>query len=259
MLRLITFTIFLWVGSAFPALSDLYKWPGNGTDWCRFAATYLDPVGGRPAFTCDSNGQLLTGRKSLCIRLNNYGCLWQRRESWPGTEMQSGNPGAHDGKGGRNGHSVFVDPIYSLAAKFHWFAKRKKASALDHAKTYLPWCDTLGSVSQRGGFHRSCGLSQSQKIPGRRYCDEPASGQPSSAQCKACNCPSVLAAKWVEGTGFSPTDPLDLVDPNGMPNNLLIRIALRNSVNELGGYRPNGVAIRAAQKLYPRLYPVNQP
>lgn len=259
MLRFVAVVIMVWVGSFSHAAAELYKWPGNGTDWCNFAEKYLDPVGNRPAFTCDAQGQIITGQVSLCIRLNNYGCMWQRRGSWPGTDMQPGNPGAHDGRGPneRNGHAVFTDPIYSLAAKFHWFARRDRASALDHAETYLPWCDTLGSVAKRGEFYRSCNLSESQRVPGRRYCEKPANGQPSPAQCRACNCPSVLAATWVEGTGFGPTDPLDLIGADGMPNDLLVRIALRNSVNELGGYRPNDAAIEAARQLYPEVYPTD--
>ena len=252
---LMVFVTLIFLGGALPTKADLYKWSGTGTDWCRFAQTYLDPVGNRPAFTCDADGRALTGQASLCIRLNNYGCLWQRRASWPGTEMRDGNPGAHDGKGGRNGHSVFVDPVYSLAAKFHWFISRGKRTALQYAETYLPWCDTLGSVTVRNGFYRSCDLKAGQRVAGRRYCEKPASGQPSAAQCNACNCPSTLAAAWTDGTGFGTNDVLELVGPDGMPNDLLVRIALRNSVNELGGYRPNDAAVQAARQLYPTLYP----
>jgi len=61
---------------------------------------------------------MIEGKRALCIRLNKYGCLWQRRVSWPGTDITAGNDGAHDGKGGTIGHSVFTHPKYALAAKF---------------------------------------------------------------------------------------------------------------------------------------------
>ncbi|MDV4143859.1 hypothetical protein [Shimia sp. FJ5] len=237
-----------------PASADLYKWSGNGTDWCAQAAKYLEPVGGRPAFTCDSNGDMRTGIKRLCVRLNNYGCMWQRSGSWPGTDMKAGNDGAHDGRGGRNGHSVFRSAPASLAAKFNWFARRGSKSAIAHAESYLPWCDTLGSKPKKGSYYRSCKLDPSDMKPGRKYCRKPASGKPSAAQCKSCNCPSVLAREWVSDTPYAVSDPLPLVDDDGFPNALMIKIALRNSVNEMGGYRPNQTAIDEAIALYPKLY-----
>lgn len=244
----------LFVLAAGPAAADRYRVTGDAPHWCEMAAKYLEPVGNRPAFTCAQNGQMITGKRALCIRLNNYGCLWQRGATWPGTDIKPGNDGAHDGRGGRNGHSVFRDPIYSLAAKFHWFAVKKNTSALALAEIYLPWCDTLGSVDERRGFYRSCKVKPAQRVTGRNYCDKPANGRPSAAQCQACNCPSVLAQTWVEGSGYTVLDQLPLVTPSGMPSDLLVEIALRNSVNELGGYRPNAQAVQEAKALYKKIY-----
>lgn len=246
--------VVLLFGLARVAHADLYKVDGPAPGWCEFAAQYLEPVGNRPAFRCAADGTMIDGKRALCIRLNNYGCLWQRRASWPGTDIEPGNNGAHDGRGGRNGHSVFTHPKYALAAKFHWFANRKSQSALSHAETYLPWCDTLGSVDRRGSFYRSCGLKPSQLKPGRSYCRKPTSGTPSAAQCGACNCPSELAAVWVEGTGLGINDPLVLVTADGKPADLLVKIALRNSVNELGGYRPTRALIDEAVITYGLIY-----
>lgn len=236
------------------AAADRYRVQGNAPNWCEMAQKYLEPVGSRPQFKCAANGSMISGKKSLCIRLNNYGCMWQRSATWPGTDIKPGNDGAHDGKGGNNGHSVFRDPVYSLAAKFHWFATKKDTSALKLAEIYLPWCDTLGSSTRKGSFYRSCNLKRSQRRANRAYCEKPSNGRPISGQCSSCNCPSVLAAKWVEGSRFGILDQLPLVDAEGQPSDLLVEIALRNSVNELGGYRPNDKAVAEAKALYSKIY-----
>jgi len=247
----VLFTLMLFAGSA---SADRYRVEGNAPNWCEMAATYLEPVGNRPAFKCAADGSMVTGKRSLCIRLNNYGCMWQRAGTWPGTDIKQGNDGAHDGRGENNGHSVFRDPIYSLAAKFHWFAIKLDTSALTLAEIYLPWCDTLGSKPRKGNFYRSCDLKPSQRQTSRNYCAKPRNGQPTSKQCSSCNCPSVLAAKWIEGSGFSVQDQLPLLDAEGQPSDLLVEIALRNSVNELGGYRPNQRAVAEAKALYADIY-----
>jgi len=247
----ITITLLLFVGSA---SADRYRVQENAPDWCGMAAKYLEPVGNRPAFKCAADGSMIEGKRSLCIRLNNYGCLWQRRATWPGTDIKPGNDGAHDGRGGSNGHSVFRDPVYSLAAKFHWFAIKRDKSALALAETYLPWCDTLGSVPRKGKFYRSCKLKPSQRLASRSYCEKPVHGRPRLGQCSSCNCPSVLAEKWVAGSAFGVRDQLPLVSANGLPSDLLVEIALRNSVNELGGYRPNARAVAEAKALYAEVY-----
>lgn len=247
----IAFALALCVGTA---SADRYRVQGNAPNWCEMAATYLEPVGNRPVFKCSENGSMIDGKRSLCIRLNNYGCIWQRAATWPGTDIKPGNDGAHDGRGGSNGHSVFRNPVYALAAKFHWFAIKRDTSALALAEIYLPWCDTLGSMDTRGGFYRSCRLQAGQRRSSRNYCERPANGRPTSGQCASCNCPSVLAAKWVEGTGFEVRDQLPLVDADGQPSDLLVEIALRNSVNELGGYRPNARAVAEAKSLYAKIY-----
>ncbi|MEM7664106.1 MAG: hypothetical protein AAF292_17830 [Pseudomonadota bacterium] len=250
-IAIINLAVLLFAGSA---SADLYRVKGNAPNWCEMAATYLEPVGSRPAFKCAADGSMVEGKRSLCIRLNNYGCIWQRRATWPGTDIKPGNNGAHDGRNKRNGHSVFRDPVYSLAAKFHWFATKRDTSALSLAGIYLPWCDTLGSVPRKGDFYRSCDLKPSQRQASRNYCEKPVSGQPTSRQCASCNCPSVLATKWVEGSGFSVRDQLPLIGADGQPSELLVEIALRNSVNELGGYRPNARAVAEAQALYADIY-----
>ncbi len=251
LLATIAFILLCFMGTA---SADRYRVEGNAPNWCEMAATYLEPVGNRPDFRCAADGSMIEGRRSLCIRLNNYGCIWQRRATWPGTDIRPSNDGAHDGRGGNNGHSVFRHPVYSLAAKFHWFAIKRDTSALALAEIYLPWCDTLGSVQRRGGFYRSCDLDPSQHQDNRNYCEKPANGRPVPGQCSSCNCPSVLAARWVEGSGFGVRDQLPLVTADGEPSDLLVEIALRNSVNELGGYRPNTRAVAEAKALYAEIY-----
>jgi hypothetical protein len=222
--------------------ADLYAVPPDAPNWCKNAKRYLTPTGSRQPIDCQKPNKV-----PLCIKLNNYGCLWQpTRAGWEGTDIVKGNNGAHDNRGMRanepinNGHSVFVHPKWSISAKFRWFyARAKNRSFLKLAERYLPWCDTQGSSKVKNGWHNSCGLEASQFVKGKNYCRKPKSGNPSRAQCNSCNCPNEVSAKWTKGTGLSIHDPAVLFDRNGIPNDLMMNLTLSNSTNELGGYQPN--------------------
>jgi hypothetical protein len=227
--------------------AKLYKVKGQAPNWCEYAKKYLIPIPPRPAIDCAK-----TYKKLRCIKLNNYGCLWQvsSKDAYNGTDIKPGLLGAHDGAGeevkppNKSGHALFTHPKWSISAKLEWFYRRSKGkSALELARSYMNWCDVQGTHMDLGGWHRSCGLADNELVPGRRYCRQPKDGKPLPGQCDYCNCPDVQAAKWVRGTGRKVTDPLVLFEDDGTPKPFMITLALRNSVNELGGYKPNSEVV----------------
>ena len=219
-----------------------------GADWCRYAQAYLQHRSEDRPLSCR------TDRISRCIKLNNYGCLWQRRAKWRGTPWPDGTDGAHDGAGGRNGHSVFEHPKWSVVAAITWFEHRQKAqgirTALELAERYSPWCDTIGSRGVRNDWARSCkgGAQPPRGFRGPR-CRKPANGVPAPGQCNSCNCPNKIAEFWLKDTEFAIDDDLPLFDGDGKPTKLLASILKRKITLETG-YRPTLALIDESYQVY---------
>ena len=141
-LRLIILVI-LFFGGVLPSYADLYPVNKSAPRWCKFSKRFLIPVGDRKPLNCRAPSTV-----PLCIKLNNYGCLWQRTNGWIGTDIKKKNNGAHDNRGQsqnkpiNNGHAVFTHPKWSIAAKLKWFSDRSEGkNFLELAESYLPWCD----------------------------------------------------------------------------------------------------------------------
>lgn len=196
-----------------------------------------------------------------CVRMNNYGCLWQPEENWEGTPGPDGTDGAHDGEGGNNGHAIFSHPKWSIVASLRWFEVRtsggaQQKSALQLAAKYAPWCDTLGSKGTKPDasgrlWGRGC-AGGNRPPPGFAgpICAEPSSGKPSKAQCQACNCPNSIARFWLKENSASPSDPLVLFDDTGKPT-----VALQNLIKwkiglETGRYQPTQSLLDEAVRVF---------
>ncbi len=200
-----------------------------------------------------------------CVRMNNYGCFWQRSRgsnyprNWQGTPGPSGKNGAHDGTGGSNGHAIFEHPKWSIVAAYQWFERltnggQKRRSAFELAQIYAPWCDTIGSGGTKTGdiFKKTWGRSC---VGGKK---PPASFRgpicrkrknPSRQQCDSCNCPNNIASYWLKGInalesnkGLRRTkisDPLELFDKDGRPTSTF-KLLIKWKVGlEIGAYMPN--------------------
>ncbi|PCJ90149.1 MAG: hypothetical protein COA52_10740 [Hyphomicrobiales bacterium] len=242
----------LYFGFVNIAFADLYPVKPLAPNWCKNAKLFLTPVDGRKQVDCKAPDKV-----PLCIKLNNYGCLWQPSAGWKGTDIKKNNNGAHDNRGKRqhvqinNGHAVFTHPKWSIRAKLRWFKKRSRGkSFLNLAEGYLPWCDTQGSKRSKNGWYNSCDLKEHELVAGRKYCSRPSNLKPTKEQCNACNCPTEMAGKWSDGTGLNMHDKPKLFKVNGKPTELMIRLTLRNSVNELAGYRPNQKIMREGIALF---------
>lgn len=230
--------------------------PPVGADWDRFARTYLWVV---PENRLFDPARDRTGLR--CIRMNNYGCLWQRAGNWPGTPGPDGTDGAHDGAGGSNGHAIFSHPKWSIVAAFLWFEKRVAQSggnvtALSLAEVYSPWCDTIGSAGTRADasgklWGRGCSGGQ-QPPAGFRgpICAKPQDGKPSRAQCQACNCPDAIATFWLRKTDAGINDSLVLFDAAGKPSDTLKKIIPAKIQFETGRYRPTPELIDEAVQAF---------
>ncbi len=192
-----------------------------------------------------------------CIRMNNYVCMMHSspNDPWNGSE------GRHECAIGDNGHAVFVEAKWSirsmvrdLCSKHRGRPDREPArSALAVVEIRTPWCDTLGSVSSRLGYGRTC---ESGPVPTEgewaslERCEKPETGTASAEQCAACNCPDKVAGRLVRGMGISATDDMELFDDQGNPNKSNIKIVLSNIVaDETGGMRPTDEILDAGIEL----------
>ncbi|WFE92654.1 hypothetical protein K1718_27395 (plasmid) [Roseibium porphyridii] len=228
--------------------------PPVGEDWHIFARNHLihhnDDYPKPEKITARS--------KSVprCIKMNNYGCVKHSPENpYFGTKAQNGYDGAHD----KDGHAIFSDPKYSIAAKFYWFEKKYKKqgyqTARQLAERYLPWCDTSGSHQYKNDksgkkWGRTCPDRKSApaSFKGPR-CEEPKNGVPKKGQCQACNCPSKRIKVWLNGTNYGPDDKIELFDKQGKPTKLLQIIVTRNAPYEIG-YKMKPTLVAEGAKLF---------
>ena len=197
---------------------------------------------GTPLSLDDTGGFEQTERTSLCVRLNNYGCVKQGSSPWNGS----------DGRRDDKGHAAFQDPTFSVRAVVRDYCSKHRRglrSAAAIADAYSPWCDTLGSVAVKDGWARSC--SDSPHPPADfagPVCRKP-EGEPSDAQCASCNCPSKIASDWLIGLAsddapLGSADDLKLFDAQGQPNEDVLAVILKNKMRiELGGFVPTADVI----------------
>jgi hypothetical protein len=219
--------------------------PPYGANWSAYAERYLIVWRENRPFSAAKD------KPTRCVRANNYGCMWQPAQSnWPGTPGPDGTDGAHDGEGTTNGHAIFSHPKWSVAAAMRWFERKTSGgtqpkSARQLAESYMPWCDTQGSAAVKADFSgrlwgRSCanGKKPPAGFSGPR-CQRPASGEPSPAQCQACNCPPEAARFWLNGTSHGIDDKLELFDGTGKPTATLQSLIGWKTAYETGKYKPN--------------------
>lgn len=233
----------------FPAFAGKQKVsPPIGTNWEQYAKSFLWVRAHNRLFdpALDKDGL-------RCVKMNNYGCLWQSKANWKGTPGPDGSNGAHDGAGGNNGHAIFVHPKWSLVAALDWFYKRSEPSRspLALAEVYSPWCDTIGSAGTRKDRHgkvwgRGCsGGKQPPKNFKGPICGKPPSGTPAKGQCDACNCPNSVATFWLRSTGLPISEPLSLFD-QGKPNTTMRTILINKIALETGRFQPTKELVDAA-------------
>lgn len=225
--------------------------PPEGANWRSYAEQYLTIFRENRPFSAARD------TSSRCIRMNNYGCIWQARTPWQGTPGSRGEDGAHDGEGGpRGGHAIFVHPKWSIVAGMRWFerklAEKPNASALELAAIYAPWCDTIGSRGTKADgtgrrWGRGCrgGNQPPAGFTGPR-CGPPPNGVPSRRQCEACNCPTSVARYWLEGSGTASTAPLALFDAAGKPNQAFRSLIKRKTMLETGRFSPSDTLLDEA-------------
>ena len=233
--------------------------PPLGAKWADYAEKYLNNYRADRPF--DRKKDTVNLR---CVKMNNYGCLWQPKGNWPGTPGANDRNGAHDGAGknSTNGHSIFVHPKWSIAASFRWFETRAgknmpKRSAYYLAQKYAPWCDIIGSKSTRRDkvtgilWGRGCrnGVQPPAGFSGPR-CVKPANDRPSAAQCRMCNCPNHISAFWLKGSRFGRHDPLTLFSNNGQATKTMQSIISWKVGLETGYYRPNKRIMNEALRLF---------
>lgn len=231
--------------------------PPAGANWADHAEKYLTNYRENRPF--DRRKDIKTLR---CVKMNNYGCLWQTKGNWEGTPGPDGTNGAHDGEGGNSGHAIFLHPKWSIVASLRWFERKasynqSKRSALYLAERYAPWCDTIGSkgtkVDPKTGtvWGRGCvgGKQPPKGFKGPR-CGKPASGKPSAAQCRVCNCPNSIAAFWLKGTSSGINDGLELFDADGKPTQTMLSIISWKVGLETGRYKPNQLVLDEALGLF---------
>lgn len=217
------------------------------SNWREQAVSFLTWRG--TPLSLDADGSFeQTEKSSLCVRLNNYGCVKQGSDPWNGS----------DGRRDDKGHAAFDDPAFSIRAVVRdYCAKHRRGlrSASEIAAAYSPWCDTLGSVAVRGGWARSC--NDDPRPPADfsgPVCKKP-EGEPSAAQCASCNCPSRIAVRWLEGlpsadAPIGPADDLKLFDAQGQPDSDVLSVVLKNKIRiELGGFEPTAEIIERGIEL----------
>lgn len=228
--------------------------PPEGANWRQHAHTYLLVFRERRPFSAAKDS-------SRCVRMNNYGCLWQRRVPWEGTPGPKGLSGAHDGAGGaKRGHAIFDHPKWSIVASMKWFETKHRQSpnlsATDLASYYAPWCDTIGSRAtkfDRSGqsWGRSCSDAPRPAASFKgSMCRRPANGQPSKAQCQACNCPNSIATYWLADTDLDPSQPLKLFDEQGLPNSTLRSLITQKIALETGKFKPTKELMNEAARAF---------
>jgi len=191
----------------------------DAANWCEEAERHLTDSLGQPV-TCSAVNK-------RCVRMNNYWCQKHGRTPWRGTPTADGVDGHRD----ENGHAIFASVRWSaraIAMDLRSKYRRGRVSAVAIASAYSPWCDTWGSKAVVRGHGRTCrdgGAMPPSDFLGP-YCQEPARGNATSADCSdGCNCPPAIAAALVRGLPVGIHDDLQLFDRAGRPlSNLAVVI-----------------------------------
>ncbi|WP_157739028.1 hypothetical protein [Labrenzia sp. VG12] len=263
--------------------------PPEGENWQTNAESFLEvykhveKVGGGYQYSKLEKRRPFSRSKDIhllrCVKMNNYGCLWQRTgderypRNWSGTPGPSGENGAHDGAGTGNGHAVFEHPKWSIIAAYQWFERntmggKKNLTVLELAEIYAPWCDTIGSAGTKVGYTygeewgRTC---QGGRKPPVEFngplCQKPAlAAKPSREQCDSCNCPNKIAKYWLTGINelrdnkdlakVGINDQLVLFDEKGYPSEVF-KLLIKWKVGlETAVYMPNHDLFEAADEVF---------